>query len=305
MHILLTGGTGFIGCALAAELRHQGHRLTVLTRKPATLAAHCGPDVSALASLTGWSPDRTFDAVINLAGAPIMARRWTGARKQVLRDSRVALTHQLVERMALAREPPAVFISGSAIGIYGDRGDEALDENSPGAGDGFSQQLCSDWEQAAKRAETLGVRVCLLRTGLVIGRRGGFLQQMLLPFRLGLGGRIGDGRQWMSWIHLADHIAMTRFLIDSPNAHGAFNVTAPNPVTNQVFTHTLAELLHRPAWLPIPAWLLRLAAGEMAELLLGSQRVLPQKALAGGFKFTHATLESALREVLAPQTASS
>ena len=297
MRILITGGTGFIGRALCAALRQQGHHITVLSRRPASVKALCGEDVAAFRQLSEWSAEIAFDAVINLAGEPIMARRWSPARKQVLRESRVTVTRQLVERMAAARQKPAVFISGSAIGIYGDQGDTALNESSAGHG-GFAYQLCVDWEQAALEAEALGIRVCLLRTGLVAGRNGGFLQPMLLPFKLGLGGRIGDGQQWMSWIHLADQIAMIQFLLDTPAASGPFNATAPNPVTNAVFTRTLAQQLHRPALIPVPAALLKLAAGEMAELLLGSQRVLPQKALDSGFTFSFETLEPALRDLL-------
>jgi uncharacterized protein len=297
MRILITGATGFIGRTLCHELRLQGHQLTVLARQPERVAALCGPDIATFRSLTEWSPELHFDAVINLAGEPIMARRWSAARKQVLWDSRVTLTAQLVERMAAARSKPAVLISGSAIGIYGDQGDTELDETSP-CGCGFSAELCLAWEQAAGKAEPLGVRVCLLRTGLVIGNNGGFLAQMLPPFKLGLGGRIGDGRQWMSWIHLVDHVTLTRFLLEAPEARGAFNATAPQPVTNAEFTRQLAQALHRPAVLPLPAWLLKLGAGEMAELLLGSQRVLPRKAVASGFEFAYPNLEPALREVL-------
>ncbi|MDD1649201.1 MAG: TIGR01777 family oxidoreductase [Methylococcaceae bacterium] len=298
MRILLTGATGFIGRALCPVLRRQGHELTVFARHPERVESTCGPDIATLRSLAEWSPEHSFDAVINLAGEPIMAHRWSSTRKQALWDSRVTLTGQLVDCMARAHRKPTTFISGSAIGVYGDQGDLELDENCTGAG-GFGYQLCAAWEQAAMQAEALGIRVCLLRTGLVIGKNGGFLKRMLLPFRLGLGGRIGDGRQWMSWIHLADHVAMTRFLLDSSEGHGAFNVTAPHPVTNAEFTRELAKALKRPAVLPIPAWLLKLGAGEMAELLLESQKVLPRKALANGFEFTYATLEPALHDVLA------
>ena len=165
-------------------------------------------------------------------------------------------------------------------------------------GTGFSHDLCVQWESVARGAESLGVRVCLLRTGLVVGKNGGFLEKMLLPFRLGLGGRIGDGHQWMSWIHLADHVALTRYLLENPGLHGVFNATAPHPVTNAEFTRQLASVLKRPALFPVPAWLLTLIAGEMAELLLGSERVIPERALQAGFTFQFETLEPALRDVV-------
>ncbi len=297
MRILVTGGTGFIGRALCNSLMSQGHQLTVLTRNGQRLRGLLGENVSPLMQLSDWSADMAFDAVINLAGEPIMARRWSDARKQALLDSRVALTEQLVERMAAARQTPAVLISGSAIGVYGDQGDTQLTEASVG-GTGFSHDLCVQWESVARGAESLGVRVCLLRTGLVVGKNGGFLEKMLLPFRLGLGGRIGDGHQWMSWIHLADHVALTRYLLENPGLHGVFNATAPHPVTNAEFTRQLASVLKRPALFPVPAWLLTLIAGEMAELLLGSERVIPERALQAGFTFQFETLEPALRDVV-------
>jgi uncharacterized protein (TIGR01777 family) len=297
MQILVTGGTGFIGRALCRELHRAGHGVTVYTRNLASLSRIFDFPVEGLASLEEWSTNRHFDAVINLAGEPIMARRWSDARKQVLWDSRVSLTQKLVERMEQARMKPAVFISGSAIGIYGDQGDTLLDEGSVG-GEDFGHQLCAAWESAAVQAESHGIRVCLLRTGLVVGRQGGFLDHMLLPFKLGLGGRIGDGRQWMSWIHLQDHVALTLFLLRTSQARGPYNATAPNPVTNQEFTRELARELHRPAFLPVPAWLLRSVAGEMSGLLLGSQRVLPRQAQAQGFRFSFETLAPALHDVL-------
>lgn len=299
MRILLTGGTGFIGSSLCRALSLQGHHLTVFSRRPEVVAKACGSGVSAMANLAEWTPGLHFDAVVNLAGEPIMSRRWNAARKRSLRDSRVTLTRRLVEQMARAERKPAVFISGSAVGVYGDQGDLCLNENSAGDGNGFGRQLCLEWEQAALQAETmLGIRVCLLRTGLVLSRHGGFLASLLLPFRLGLGGRIGDGRQWMSWIHLADHVALTQFLLDSPDARGPYNATAPNPVRNAEFTCTLSSLLKRPAVFHLPAWFLKLAVGEMAELLLASQRALPQQALTQEVRFRFETLAPALRDVL-------
>ena len=195
------------------------------------------------------------------------------------------------------RRRPEVFLSGSAIGFYGNQGDTILDETSPGHDD-FGHQLCAEWEQQAKKAKEQGVRVCLLRTGLVIGAQGGFLQPMLMPFKLGLGGRLGSGEQWMPWIHIDDHVAICLALLNNTELEGAFNLTAPNPVTNQNFAQTLAGILHRPAFLPAPAWVLKLMLGEMSELLLGSQRVVPKRMLDAGYSFKFTELDAALRDVL-------
>ncbi len=295
--ILVTGGTGFIGRPLCRVLVAAGYRVTVLSRKPATVRDKCGPQVAALASLDEWRPDMHFDAVINLAGEPIADAAWTARRKQQLRDSRIALTGQLVAAMARAQRPPAVLLSGSAIGYYGDGGDVAFDESSPAAGD-FAARLCADWEEAALAAERLGVRVCLLRTGLVLDPSGGLLGRMRLPFSLGLGARLGDGRQWMSWIAMEDYLSIVLRLLEDDGARGPFNMTAPQPVTNATFTSTLAEALHRPALLFAPAPLLRLALGERAPMLLGGQRVLPARLQAAGFRFRHGTLEAALAGLL-------
>lgn len=300
MNTLITGGTGFIGHALIKTLTEQGHALTVLSRSPDKVARLFGPNVKALGSLEQLGADDSFQAVVNLAGAPLLDARWTEARKQLIRSSRIGLTEQLVaaiERMAVK---PELMISGSAIGYYGNRGDTVLTEQSP-AHDDFPARLCADWEAAALQAERLGVRVCLIRTGLVVGEDGGFLQRMLLPFRLGLGGRLGDGRQWMSWIHRRDWIDIALAMISDTSMRGAYNATAPNPVTNAEFTRVLAQCLNRPALLPVPAWAMKLLMGEMAELVLGSQRVIPERLLAQGFKFEYADVGAALNEVLIVQ----
>jgi len=301
MRILVTGGTGFIGERLCYRLAGQGHKLSVLTRNSSRARRLLGQfDIETFSTLDEWKPDIGFDAIINLAGEPIMAKRWTEERKRILWESRVTLTEKLVERIAAAEHKPSVLISGSAVGIYGNQGDELLDEASQ-TRDEFGHRLCKAWEDAAIQAAKCGTRVCLLRTGLVVGKHGGFLERMLLPFKLCLGGKIGDGRQWMSWIHIDDHIALTEHLLTSRELKGPFNATAPNPVTNAEFTRTLANCLHRPALIPIPAWLLKLLMGEMAELLLGSQRVLPRKAQVSGFKFSFETLDPALVDVLTRQ----
>jgi uncharacterized protein (TIGR01777 family) len=298
MKILITGGTGFIGGALCKTLLSAGHELTVLSRKPETVAKRCGAGVTAIDHLHRLTPGHHYDAAINLAGEPIVGPRWTERRKKALIDSRVGVTEQLIGFIAAAEQKPAVLLSGSAVGYYGDQGDRILDENS-GAVDGFGHTLCAAWERSAFRASEYGVRVCLMRSGLVIGAGGGFLQPMLLPFKLGLGGHIGNGRQWLSWIHIDDHIAMQLQLLQAAHLSGVFNFTTPNPVTSRDFADILARLLHRPAIMAMPGWLLKLALGEMAGLLLGGQRVLPRRFQEEGFRFRFETLEAALRNVLA------
>ncbi len=298
MNILITGGTGFIGTALTNSLIRKGHQLTVLSRDPDKVTTIFGTGVAALADVRELTPDASFQAVINLAGAPIFDARWSEERKQLLRNSRIDLTTKLVAQMAQMAVKPQVFISGSAIGYYGDQGDTILTEQSVVRPD-FSQQLCADWEAAASQAEQHGIRVCLIRTGLVIGEGGGILQRMLLPFRLGLGGRLGDGTQWMSWIHRQDWLAIAEAMVADASMQGAYNATAPNPVTNTEFTQILAACLKRPALLPVPAILLKTLLGEMSELVLGSQRVIPDRLLAQGFEFQHTDLAGAINQALA------
>lgn len=296
MDILLTGGTGLIGRALCRALHAEGHKLTVLSRHPETVPAKCGSGVEAFASLDDWVPQRHFDAVINLAGEPIVDAAWTKRRKQELWDSRVTLTAELVRRIAATERKPAVLLSGSAVGYYGDRGDTALDENA-GAGTGFSAELCRAWEHEAMAAEKHNVRVCLLRTAPVLSREGGLLGKMRLPFKLGMGARLGDGRQWMSWIHIDDYVAIMLRLLRDEALHGPFNMAAPQPVTNREFTRLLAHTLHRPALFVAPAFLLKTAMGERSALLLEGQRAVPARLEAAGVRFAFADLESALQNV--------
>jgi uncharacterized protein (TIGR01777 family) len=297
MNILITGGTGFIGGALTQTLTEQGHQVTVLSRSPDKVGKLFGPKVKALDNLSNLNAKDNYQVIVNLAGAPIIGPLWTENRKRVLRNSRIGLTEQLVAAIERMDVKPELLISGSAVGYYGNQGDTVLTEQSAPHND-FSARLCADWETAAKQAEQFGVRVCLIRTGLVIASGGGFLQKMLLPFRFGLGGRLGSGRQWMSWIHRRDWIAIALNMIADPSMRGAYNATAPNPVTNDEFTRILAQCLKRPALLPVPAWLLKILLGEMADLLLGGQRVAPERLLAQGFKFQYADLASALNEAL-------
>ncbi len=297
MRILITGGTGLIGRHLCAVLLAQGHVLTVLSRRPATVAAKCGRGVQAMSSLDEWTSDRAFDAVINLAGEPIVDAHWSAKRKQVLLVSRVGLTQKLVQRIAAAQQKPTVLLSGSAVGYYGNGGDTVLDEAMM-AGYDFPSELCAAWESAAQMAEQSGVRVCLLRTGLVLSQRGGLLGRMLLPFKLALGARLGDGKQWMSWVHIDDYVAMVLRLLIDTSLNGAFNMTAPIPVTNAEFTQTLAQTLHRPALFVAPCFTLKLVMGERAYLLLEGQRVIPKRLQTSGFQFTHPTLNGALQDLL-------
>jgi uncharacterized protein len=297
MRILITGGTGLIGRQLCKALLAEGHQLTVLSRHPETVAAKCGANVQAMVSLDDWHPEQTFEAVINLAGEPIVDAWWSVKRKQVLRDSRIALTETLVQRITAAKQKPVVLLSGSAVGYYGNGGDKELYE-STSAGADFSANLCRDWERAALAAKAVGVRVCLLRTGLVLSRSGGLLGKMLLPFKLGIGARLGNGKQWMSCVHIDDYVAMVLRLLADGQLSGPFNMVAPNPVTNAEFTRLLAHTLHRPAFFIAPEFMLRLAMGERAALMLEGQRVLPANLTDAGYQFKYPKLSSALDALL-------
>ena len=297
MRILITGGTGLIGQRLCRALLVEGHELTVFSRNPASVLVKCGAGIHAIGSLAEWRPDMTFDAVINLAGEPIVDKRWSAQRKQILWDSRVTLTEELVRHIAAAEHRPSVLLSGSAVGYYGNGGDRMLDETAD-AGAGFAAGLCKAWEDAARGAEGFGVRVCLLRTAPVLSNDGGMLARMLPPFKLGLGARLGDGKQWMGWVHIEDYAAMVLRLLHDEQMHGPYNMAAPNPVTNAEFTATLAAALHRPAVFVAPAALLKLAMGESASLLLEGQRVLPRKMEAAHQHFAFPTLAEALRDLV-------
>ncbi|MFZ2524300.1 MAG: TIGR01777 family oxidoreductase [Candidatus Ferrigenium altingense] len=297
MRIFITGGTGLIGRRLCKALLAEGHELTVLSRNPASVPVKCGAGVHALASLAEWHPALSFDAVINLAGEPIIDKRWSAQRKQVLWDSRVTLTEELVRRIAAAEHKPSVLLSGSAVGYYGNGGDRMLDEAAD-TGEGFAAELCKAWEDAARIAEKLGVRVCLLRTAPVLSNDGGMLARMLPPFKLGLGARLGNGKQWMSWVHIEDYAAMVLRLLHDEQTHGPYNMAAPNPVTNAEFTATLAAVQRRPAFFVAPAALLKLAMGESASLLLEGQRALPRKMEAAHQRFAFPTLAEALRDIV-------
>lgn len=297
MNILITGGTGFIGQRLCAALKRDAHVLWVLSRQPDRVGARCGNDVHALGDLETLDPGVHMDAVINLAGEPIADKRWSDAQKQKLVDSRMGTTRAINDWMQRTGHKPAVLISGSAIGYYGDTGAREVTEDSPPVNE-FTHKLCRDWEEEALKAESLGVRVALLRTGIVLGKGGGALSKMLPAFRFGLGGPIGTGDQWMSWIHRDDMVSIILFLLQHEELSGAFNATAPHAVMNRQFTRTLGQVLRRPTLLPMPAFVLKLLFGEMSHLLLTGQKVLPQRLLDHGFEFRFAELDVALQDIL-------
>ncbi|ADU51556.1 domain of unknown function DUF1731 [Thermaerobacter marianensis DSM 12885] len=315
MRVVIGGGTGLIGSALAHRLLEDGHEVVVLTRSPGTAAGGGGPEAAGPGHLrrvtwtaapagpgepepAWWEAVEGAGAVVNLAGESIAAGRWTPRQKERILQSRLQATRALVQAIAAARRKPAVLVSGSAVGYYGPRGDEAIDETAP-PGTDFLSRVCVAWEAEARKAEEAGVRVALVRTGLVLAREGGALPRLVLPFRLGAGGPLGSGRQWVPWIHVDDLVGLIRFLLAAEGQEGPFNGTAPHPVTNRDFARVLGKVLGRPAWLPAPAFALRLALGEMADaLLLSGQRAVPRRALAEGFVFRFPEVEPALRDVL-------
>ena len=296
MHVMLTGSTGLIGSALTPFLRAGGHQVRRLRREPSV-----DPDTTHWSPTDGTLADGALDgieAVVHLAGESIASVRWTTARKARIRDSRVDGTRRLCEALAGLESPPKVLVAASALGYYGDRGNELLDESAlPGTG--FLPELCQAWEAAAAPARERGIRVVHLRTGIVLSPLGGALGQMLLPFRLGLGGVVGSGDQFMSWISPDDMLAITLRALADEQISGPVNAVAPHPVTNREFTKTLGKVLRRPTIVPMPAFAARLALGEMADaLLLSSTRVAPAVLRAAGFEFAHPNLEDALRHVM-------
>lgn len=297
MHILMTGGTGFIGQALCQQLVARGDQVTVCSRNPDQVSARCGPTVKGIDRAQSLPADAAIDVVINLAGQPIADARWSESRKQSLLDSRLQPTQDLVNWIESVENKPALVISASAVGYYGDMGGQTLDESSE-FHDEFAHQLCDQWEQTARKAEASGVPVAIVRLGPVLGPGGGFLKKMLPAFKLGMGGKLGSGGQWFPWVHRQDVVAALLFLMDQPDASGVYNLTAPQPVSNQVFTETLASILNRPAWFGMPAPVLKMIFGELSELLLGGQHALPKRLLASGFQFQFDSLKPALQDVL-------
>ncbi len=301
---LITGGTGLIGSVLVDQLCQSHSSIIVLTRDTRKAVQKLGNTINAVNNLNEIPANIHFDYVINLAGEPIAGKRWSSRQKLRLWQSRIDLTNQLVDWMRNLNHPPKAMISGSAVGWYGNGEDQELNEHSQAHVE-YTHTLCDAWENAAREATSLGVRVCLIRTGLVLTPAGGFLSKLLLPFKLGLGTRLGNGKQYMSWVHIEDLIRAMTFLIgegipdeDKSLKSGVFNLASPNPVTNAEFTTMLAKQLRRPAFLSVPDWFLTIVLGEMARLLIKGQRVVPSRLIEQGFKFHYESLSEAFENVL-------
>ncbi len=296
MRVFVTGATGLIGKALTASLLGDGHQVVALSRGAAPALPGGVERVQGDPAQPGAWQERLAgcEACVNLAGEPVAGRRWSAARKEAIRQSRVEAARNVAA--VIAERGPAVLVQGSAVGFYGSRGDEELTEGSA-AGTGFLAEVCQAWEEAARPAARRA-RLVLLRTGIVLARDGGALPQMALPFKLFAGGPIGDGAFWQPWIHLVDQVALIRWALAEPRAEGPVNAAAPAPARNRDLARAIGAALSRPSFLPTPALAVRLAVGEMAEVVTASQRVLPRKAEALGFRFTHADLGAALRDLL-------
>ena len=297
MRLVITGASGFIGSALCDKLSAQGHALTLFTRG-SPRDANTGTK-----RWLHWTPGALrewdialdgADGVINLAGEPIAEKKWTPTQRRRIEKSRIDATYSLVQACAKAKQRPQFLINGSAVGYYGPHGDEMITEEIA-PGNDFLSALCRDWEEEAKKAEELGMRVVPLRIGIVLGHGGGALGKMALPFKYFAGGALGSGQQWMSWIHLEDLVGLILQAIDDPRTAGPVNATAPNPVRNKEFCQTLGKVLHRPCWATVPGFALRMALGDMAEMLLTGQRVIPAVAEKSGYRFRYPTLEPALQ----------
>ncbi len=300
MQILLTGGTGFIGSELIKLFSTE--QVILLTRdikaaKKKLYHADLG-NITYINSLDNYSDLNEVDAVINLAGEPIAAKRWTTKQKKNICDSRWNITKKLVELIHASSNPPALFISGSAVGYYGDQKERLIDESLAVDDDGFTHHVCATWESIAKQAQSDTTRVCIIRTGLVLGMEGGALPLMLPPFKYGVGSRLGSGKQYMPWIHILDMIKGIQFLLNTPHASGEFNFSAPHPVTNKEFSKTLASAIHRPMFLITPKWLFNIVLGEASCLLFDSVQCKPKRLTALGFNFTYPRLQPALRDLL-------
>jgi uncharacterized protein (TIGR01777 family) len=296
MQILITGGTGLIGRHLIPRLLELGHQITVVTRTPDKASQILDSRVTLWKGLEGRPNLNGIDAIVNLAGEPIADKRWTAEQKERLCQSRWGITQKLVDLIKASDAPPAVLISGSAAGYYGDLGEVVVTEEEPPHNE-FTHKLCAQWEQIACGAQSDHTRVCLLRTGVVLASAGGILGKMVPPFRLGLGGPIGNGRQYLAWIHIDDMVNAIIWLLDN-DLRGPFNMVSPYPVRNEQFAHALGHALNRPAVLRVPATAMRLLIGESSVLVLGGQRALPKRLEASGFAFRWYDLEEALADVI-------
>ncbi len=299
MNILITGGSGFIGQRLCTLLVEKGHTPLVVSRS-SERARRVLPEEAIVRTRVADFEEDAPEAVINLAGEPIAEGRWTDKKKKSIRDSRIYITRDIVDLCATLDEPPSVLVSASAVGYYGDQGSrDVTEETTPN--DEFAHQICSELEAEACKAEQSGVRVAIIRIGLVLDAGGGMLARMLPAFKLGLGGKLGDGKQYMPWIHREDIVNMILFLLEKENLSGPFNASAPNPVTNAEFTRALGHALNRPTVLPAPALALKLAFGEMSRLLLTGAKMLPERMQQEGFEFRHARLDEALNAIFGKQ----
>lgn len=298
MNVVVTGGTGFIGSALCKRLLADGYAVTVLTRDKRRAQQQFKEQVRPVDSPNELDSESTPEMIVNLAGLSLGSGRWTKERKRTFISSRVGVTRKLIDYIAHVRSPPRLLISGSAVGYYGARGDEVLTEDSL-SGQEYQADLCQAWETEALEAANYGVRVCLLRSGVVLGKGGGALSSLLPQFKLGLGGHVGSGRQWMSWIHIDDLIDIVLHLMANESLQGPFNATTPNPQTNRDFASKLGAALHRPAFMWAPGWAMRLLVGEMAHLYVTGQKVIPKRLLESGYKFRYPELSLALSEILA------
>ena len=300
MKILLTGGTGFIGAELLKHL--STHKITVLTRNikkaEKKLCNNDSGNISLIDSLNRYTNFDEFNAIINLAGEPITGKRWSSEQKEKICNSRWTITQKLVELIHASTNPPAIFISGSAVGYYGDQKNKLVDESLQVNDSGFTHHVCSTWESIAREAQSKTTRVCLIRTGLVLGLDGGALPLMLPPFKFAVGSQLGNGKQYMPWIHLLDMVRGIIFLLQTPNAQGAFNLCSEHPVTNREFSKVLAATVNRPLFLVTPKWVFNIAMGEASCLLFDSIRARPIHLLELGFKLTYPELQPALQHLL-------
>ena len=307
MRVVITGGTGFLGRALSSSLSADGHDVVVLTRAGAHTGQESGRSARDRVRTASWTPNGEAgpwmceldgaDAIVNLAGESIAGKRWTASQKERILRSRVDATRSIVSAIREVASRPSVLVNGSAVGYYGPHADDVVTEDTR-AGDDFLARVCAQWEAEAERASSTRTRVVFVRTGLVLEKNGGALPQMLLPFKLGAGGPVGSGKQYWPWIHLRDWVGLVRWALQNAHAAGPVNATAPNPVTNAEFAKALGQAMHRPSFMPAPAFALRLALGELADgLLLSGQRAVPERASRQGFTFAHPHVGGALQAI--------